>query len=99
MNISETKTEDGLVLHIDGKVDKITSNQVQTAILTSVQKTMNLTVDFSKVQYVSSAGLRALLLGQKSANAKGGSMKLCGVNEEVMSVFKLTGFDKVLTID
>lgn len=99
MNITEKIIENGMELMLDGKIDKITAPQVQSAILTAFQKCSNLTVNFSKVAYVSSAGLRALLMGQKTAASKGGTMKVTGVSEEVLSVFKLTGFDKVLTID
>lgn len=99
MNISEKTIDNGIELLLDGKIDKISAPQVQAAILTALQKHSNLTVNFSEVIYVSSAGLRALLMGQKTAISKGGSMKVTGVNEDVMSVFKLTGFDKVLTID
>ena len=48
---------------------------------------------------MSSAGLRAILLGQKTAVSKGGSLKLIHVQEAVMSVFRITGFDKLLTIE
>lgn len=98
MNIVEQQSGDELILRFEGKIDKITSAQAQSSILSAVQKNANLTLDFMDVPYISSAGLRALLLGQKSANAKGGSMKVINVGPEVMSVLKLSGFDKVLTI-
>lgn len=98
MTINEQNTGDGLTLVLNGKIDKISAPTVQAAILTAVQKNPNLTVDFKDVLYISSAGLRALLLGQKSAAAKGGMMKLINVGEEVMSVLKLSGFDKILDI-
>ena len=99
MNITELSAGDGLTLIFEGKIDKITSVQAQSTILTAVQKNPNLTLDFKEVPYISSAGLRALLLGQKSAAAKGGNMKVINVGAEVMSVLKLSGFDKVLTIE
>lgn len=96
--ITEQITENGLTLVIDGKIDKITSPEIQTKILAAVLKNPNITLDFAAVSYISSAGLRALLLGQKSASAKGGSMVICNVCNEVMNVFKLSGFDKILII-
>lgn len=99
MNIVEEKTENGITLVLDGKIDKISSTAVQSAILTAVAKNGNLTIDFAKVDYISSAGLRALLLGQKSAAAKGGKMKLINVGESVLSILKLSGFDKILSIE
>ena len=99
MNIVEEKTENGIILVLDGKIDKISSSVVQSAILTAVAKNSNLTIDFAKVDYISSAGLRALLLGQKSSAAKGGKMKLINVGESVLSILKLSGFDKILSIE
>ena len=98
MVITEQQTEEGLTLILNGKIDKISAPSVQSAVLAAVQKSANLTIDFTDVLYISSAGLRALLLGQKSAQTKGGTMKLIGVGEEVMSILKLSGFDKILVI-
>ena len=56
----------------------------------------DLTLDFKEVNYVSSAGLRALLSLHKVMMKQGG-MKLVNVNEEVCDVFEVTGFDEILT--
>ena len=99
MNISETRAEDVIQLQIDGRVDTTTSPQLQNAILQAFQKGNKLILDFSKVAYVSSAGLRALLIGQKTANSKGGSMTLTNVPEAVAQVFQMSGFSNILTIE
>ena len=57
-----------------------------------------LTMDFSKLEYISSAGLRVLLSAQKAMGAKGG-MKVTNVNEIVKEVFEVTGFTDILTIE
>ncbi len=57
-----------------------------------------LTLDFSKLDYISSAGLRVLLAAHKAMSRKGG-MKVTGVNEIVQEVFDVTGFSDVLTIE
>lgn len=98
MNIVEEKNGEVLKITFIGKIDKITSMQVQNSILQGVQKTQYLILDFGQVEYISSAGLRALLLCQKSAAAKGGRMELINVGNEVLAVLKLSGFDKILTI-
>ena len=59
---------------------------------------IHLLVDMSQVAYVSSVGLRMFLTIMRSARRKGGALKLCGLNERVMQVFKLAGFDRVLSI-
>ena len=99
MNISETRSGDVIQIKIDGRVDTTTSPQLQNAILLAFQKGSKLVLDFSGVEYVSSAGLRALLIGQKTANSKGGSMTLVHVAEAVLQVFKMSGFSGILHIE
>ncbi|MCL1822989.1 MAG: STAS domain-containing protein [Oscillospiraceae bacterium] len=87
-----------VVLFISGRIDTITSPQLQAAILKEFQTGKFLMLDFASVQYVSSAGLRALLIGQKTAASKGGAMELRNVSGMVMSVLDSVGFSKILTI-
>lgn len=99
MNIVTSDCKDHIRLIVDGKVDTNTSPQLQQAILNAFQRKNDLVVDFLNVSILSSAGLRALLIGQKTAESKGGSMKLTNVNETVRSVFEMTGFHKILTVE
>lgn len=99
MNVISTDCENYIRLMVEGRVDTNTSPQLQQAILNSFQKNKNIVVDFLNVAYISSAGLRALLIGQKTATSKGGSMKLTNVNNTVKSVLDMSGFSKILTIE
>ena len=99
MKISETRSGDVIQIKIDGRVDTTTSPQLQNAILQAFQKGSKLVLDFSDVEYVSSAGLRALLIGQKTANSKGGTMTLVHVADAVLQVFKMSGFSGILHIE
>ena len=58
----------------------------------------SLTLDFSKLDYISSAGLRVLLTAHKTMAAKNG-LKITNVNEVVQEVFEVTGFADILTIE
>jgi anti-anti-sigma factor len=99
MTISEHRTgEGGFVLEVDGRVDTNTSPRLQDAILLALQTEKHVKVDFAKVPYLSSAGLRALLLGHKQAISKGARMELSNPTDFVASVLRSVGFDKVLTI-
>ena len=98
MTVNEVKLEDVIRLDVEGRVDTTTAPQLQQAILTAFQKTKTLEVNFEKVEYTSSAGLRALLIGEKTAKSKGGSMTITGANEAVVEVFKVTGFINILTM-
>lgn len=99
MNITEIRDNDTITLKIEGRVDTNTSPQVQEYILKGFQKGNNLILDFENCAYLSSAGLRALLIGQKTAISKKGSMKLINVPEVLRSVFEMTGFINILTIE
>lgn len=80
-------------------MDTNTSPQLQERLLKAFQKGSRVILDFEQVEYVSSAGLRALLIGQKTANSKKGSMKLIHVQEAVQEVLDLSGFSAILTIE
>lgn len=99
MYITETRENDIITIAIEGRVDTNTSPQVQDAILKSFQKVNQVVLDFTQCSYVSSAGLRALLIGQKTAASKKGTMKLVHVPEILMNVLKMSGFVNILTIE
>jgi len=98
MEITVNKEDNIAVMYIKGRVDTITSPKLQEEILNVLKGESKLALDFKDVVYVSSAGLRALLIGQKTAASKGGRMELRHVNETVMMVLKSVGFNKILTI-
>lgn len=99
MNIVTSDCGTYMRLIVEGKVDTNTSPQLQQAILNAFQLNNDVVVDFLNVPIISSAGLRALLIGQKTAESKGGSMKLTNVNETVFDVLNMTGFHKILTVE
>lgn len=99
MKLTETRNENVIQISIEGRVDTNTSPELQNGILNAFQKGNKLILDFSKVEYISSAGLRALLIGQKTASSKGSSMKLVNVGDAVMNVLQMSGFSNVLTIE
>lgn len=99
MQITETRENEVITIGIEGRVDTNTSPQMQDAILVAFQKVNQVVLDFSQCTYVSSAGLRALLIGQKTASSKKGTMKLVNVPEILMNVLKMSGFANILTIE
>lgn len=99
MTITETRTPEKVTLAVEGRVDTNTSPELQDAILKAFQKGNCLELDFAQLDYISSAGLRALLLGHKTASSKGGSMLIRNVNEDVMEIFEDTGFSDVFSIE
>ena len=98
MIITKTSENDKTILILEGVLDTATASQLQEVLIPAFDDAMDITLDFSKLDYVSSAGLRILLIGQKTANAKGASMAVTKVQDGIKEVFEITGFSDMLTI-
>lgn len=98
MTITQTKENTNLVIALEGRLDTSTAPELDTVVSEALTDITDLVLDFSKLEYVSSAGLRVILKAQKIMQRKG-SMKLVHVNEMVMEVFDITGFADILTIE
>ena len=85
------------VIGLEGRLDTTTAPQLESELKTSLNGISELTFDFSKLEYISSAGLRVLLSAQKVMNSQG-TMKITNVAPEIMEVFEITGFTDILTI-
>lgn len=93
------KKAEGNVLNvaITGRLDTTTAPTLEEEIKADIDGVKELNLDFSGLEYISSAGLRVLLSVQKIMN-KQGSMKISNVVPEIMEVFDITGFTDILTI-
>lgn len=98
MTISKTLEGNTLTLALEGRLDTTTSPDLEEALGASLDGVTQLVFDFTRLDYLSSAGLRVLLSAQKRMN-KQGSMKLVHVNDAVKEVFEITGFADFLTIE
>ena len=98
MKIEKQQTENGLSVKIIGRLDTMTSPQLEKELGESLDGVEELIFDFSDLAYVSSAGLRVLLSTQKRMKRQG-DMVIQNVNDEVMEVFEITGFVDILTIE
>ena len=98
MTIDKKENGTALEIAIEGRLDTMTSPQLEEELKTGLEGITDLTFDFEKLEYISSAGLRVLLSAQKTMN-KQGSMKIVHVSEPVMDVFDVTGFVDILTIE
>ena len=87
-----------LTLVLTGRLDTITSPDLEADLRASLPGVTELHLDFVGLEYLSSAGLRVLLGAQKVMN-KQGSMVVHNVNETIMEVFEITGFADILTIE
>lgn len=83
-------------LKIVGRLDTVSSPELES-VLKELSSLEEIVLDFEKLEYISSAGLRVLLLAHKNFARKSG-LTVKNVCDAVMDVFKVTGFDDVLTI-
>jgi anti-anti-sigma factor len=99
MTVTKERSGDNLVMLLEGRLDTTTAPELQTELIPEFDTAKHIRLDFKDLVYVSSAGLRVLLMGEKTAKAKGGKMVLINVSEEVMEVLEMTGLSEVLTIE
>ena len=99
MEMQKEQVGDAHVVTVTGRLDGIYgsafANQVGELIIGTNPKIL---IDFTDVDYVSSAGLRALLLLVKKTKASGGAFALCGLNEQVREVLDISGFTQMFSI-
>ena len=91
MNIIKTKEGSTLNLALEGRLDTTTAPQLEAALHGAMEGVTELNMDFEKLEYLSSAGLRVILAAQKTMN-KQGKMVIRHVNETIREVFEVTGF-------
>ena len=98
MTINKKQNGADLVIALEGRLDTMTAPELEAELNSSLKSADSLTLDFSKLNYISSAGLRVLLSAHKIMSGKGG-MKVKNVNEIVQEVFDVTGFADILDIE
>ena len=98
MTIQKTKEGSALNIALEGRLDTVTAPDLETELKKEMADAESLVLDFSKLDYISSAGLRVLLSAHKTMAGKKG-MKIMHVNEIVQEVFDVTGFADILTIE
>jgi anti-sigma B factor antagonist len=98
MTINENKNGSALTIALEGRLDTMTSPQLEEKLNASLEGVTDLVLDLEKLEYMSSAGLRVLLAAQKQMN-KQGSMKVTNVNQIISEIFEVTGFSEILTIE
>jgi anti-anti-sigma factor len=98
MEMSETSTGGAKVLALTGRLDTASASQVETRLLALVKAGGAVVVDMAGVNYISSAGLRALLMAAKQARAADTGFSLAAPQVVVLEVLQISGFDKILGI-
>ncbi len=99
MDVTTRKHGQLLVVHLNGRLDSNTSPTFEKQLLGSIQAgEKHLVMDFANLSYISSAGLRVLLMAAKRTKAAKGSIALCGMSKHITEVFTISGFKTIFPI-
>ena len=98
MNIEKIYNGNELTIKLDGNLDTLSFPQYEQEVIPELENAQSLVLDFANLHYLSSAGLRVILITQKKMENKGG-MIIRNVNPEILNIFKMTGFDTFLNIE
>ena len=92
MNVEITNNTGIIIITIEGSIDSKTAGDLQSQIMNKITETDKVILDLSKVDFVSSAGLRLLLMVYRQIKLKNGKVILVNVFEEIQDVMSMTGF-------
>ena len=98
MQINKIADNESLTIALEGRLDTLTAPQLDAEIQGKLDGVKSLAFDFAKLEYISSAGLRILLMAQKIMN-KQGAMVVKNASSEIKEIFEVTGFCDILTIE
>ena len=99
MKVTKEKEGETLVAKVEGRVDGTNAGEFQKAleaVITEADRVMIL--DCEKLTYISSAGLRVVLLTARSLQRKSSKFAVCSLSEEIGSVFQISGFDRIIPV-
>lgn len=100
MTIEKKQNGNETTLLLTGRLDTTTAPQLETELNEILGDVQNLVMDFAKLEYISSAGLRVLLMAQKAIKKKDNAkMVIRHVNQAIHEVFEVTGFLDILSIE
>jgi anti-sigma B factor antagonist len=99
MDIRQDTLGVATALHLAGRLDANTAGQLEKTIVPLIEGgTKNIIVDFDELEYISSAGLRVLLLSAKLIKKAQGIIVLCGMKDFIKEIFDIAGFTPIFTI-
>ena len=99
MEVKFNKQDSNLTVVISGNIDTVTAPELDAKLQENITGVKDLVLDFAAVDYISSAGLRVILMTNQLMEDVDGNMTVKNVNEDVRDVFEMTGFDFLLNLE
>jgi anti-anti-sigma factor len=102
VELTERRTDNAVVVAPSGRIDLANADQFRDRLIPLVTSAgaagQGVVIDFSSVDYISSQGLRVLMLAAKQAKASGANIAIASLAPLVVEIFQITRFDKVLPV-
>ncbi len=99
MEMKSTKEGEVLIFEPEGRIDGTNARDVESAFLDQVRGgELAILIDFSEVDFISSAGLRVLLMVAKEVKSRSGRIELCSMRDYLKEVFEVSGFNAIFQI-
>ena len=99
MEVKFNKQDSSLTVTISGNIDTVTAPELDSKLQENISDVKDLVLDFAAVDYISSAGLRVILMANQQMEDVDGNLTIKNVNEDVSDVFEMTGFDSLLNLE
>ena len=99
LSVKENRTGQALVLLPEGRLDSANAGEFQALVTGYIDAGENsVIVDFSNLDYISSAGIRVMQLASETLEQSGGQFALCAMSENISRVFQISGFDRIIAV-
>ena len=99
MNIPTEKTEIALVIRPEGRLDTSTVEEFENEVLPTIRQSgQDVLIDFGRLEYISSAGLRSMLLLAKMMKKNEKKLALYALSKPIQEVFRISGFDTIIPV-
>ncbi|MCF7793534.1 MAG: STAS domain-containing protein [Candidatus Cloacimonetes bacterium] len=99
MEIKQEKRDDALVMSVIGRLDATTATELEGELIPVIQKDRTkIILDFTGLEYISSAGLRVLLLAMKTTKKVAGELIICNMEDHIKEIFDIAGFLPIFKI-
>lgn len=99
MEITETRSNAVVIVAVTGRLDATNAHAFEERVLGLIEAgEMRLVVDCAQLDYISSAGLRVLLVAAKRLNATGGKIVVAALNDQIQQIFDIAGFSSMFQV-
>ncbi|MCH9613277.1 MAG: putative anti-sigma factor antagonist BtrV [Chlamydiia bacterium] len=98
LNVVEEAKDSFTILRLEGRLDASSAPLLESKLGEHVKADAKVLVDFAKVDYLSSAGMRLLLSATKKMKNVSAKLIFFSINDEVMEIIKMAGFERILSI-